>query len=109
MHYDMLITLRFEVNVDISDLLGGCIAEASGARKMIDRESSDDAKIRFLQSQLAHIVADLLSMQVDLDSGMSLSDLGFESESDFCELLDMVSAQVRGLKAQIRALQEVGR
>jgi hypothetical protein len=101
--------------IDYAELLGGCIGSANNELKRLGNEphsclpTRDDGRVTFLESQLAHIVKDLTGMLVDLASGKTISDLGFDSEDEFTEMIEMCALQIQTLKARIRSLREVGR
>lgn len=100
--------------VDFAELLSGCISSGTGVLKRLevnpsDARACDDGRVKFLESQLAHIVSELTGMLVDLMSGMSISDLDFASDDEFMEMIAMCTLQIQNLKAQIRSFREVGR
>ncbi len=101
--------------IDVGELLGGCISAARSVLKGVDADArvpggnGTDARVAFLESQLAHIIKELTGWLTDIESGMSLSDLDFASEDDFQDMLEMMSVQIQNLKAQIRSFREVGR
>lgn len=74
------------------------------AAKVTDYQFS---RLGWLKRQLGNILARLQAMTVDLDAGLSVIDLGFDSVDDFEEYLADLTLEVGQLQTLIRALKSL--
>ena len=95
--------------MDVVECLGQCIglAKEVGCGASVAEVHND--RLHWLERQMANLVLQLQGMMVDLESGLSLSDIGYGSESEFVDMLEEVTATIQNLKSQILALRQVGR
>lgn len=95
--------------MDIVECLGQCIGLAKEVERGASVVGDHNDRLHWLERQIANLVLQLQGMMVDLESGLSLSDIGYGSESEFAEMLEEVTATIQSLKSQILALRQVGR
>lgn len=90
-----------------------CLTETLGqAQTAVDELPVGDvkgARVLWLERQLAHIVGQLQAMLVDLESGLSVADLGFFGDQEFQNMVDDLGSQIANLRGMIQAAREIGR
>lgn len=69
----------------------------------------EPARLEWLEQQLAGIMLELQLLLLDMESGLSIQNLGFFGEDDFMEMIEDMTISIQSLKGQIRSLKEVGR
>lgn len=96
---------------DPAEMLSSNIASATTIlnRDQLTLPKQDGARLIWMEKQLNHIISQLHAMLLDIESGLSIFDIGFESEQDFEEMMNDIEAQIGTLKGQIQTLREVGR
>ncbi len=93
--------------MDFADSLGDCLVAARGAAAEVDRlvlGDDDGLRLQWLETQLASVVLELQNLLVDMETGMSIKDMGFSGGDEFAELIDGFQAEIASLKGQIRGL-----
>lgn len=97
--------------MDAIECLGRCIglAKEVGHGASASVVGDHNARLQWLERQMANLILQLQGMMVDLESGLSLSDIGFDGEADFVEMLEEMTITIQNLKGQILTLRQVGR
>lgn len=70
-------------------------------------EKKSNPRLGWLERQLANVVAELQAIFSDIESGSSISDLGFSGDEDFQEMIDDLGNEIAKLKSMIQALKKV--
>lgn len=90
------------------EMLDKCLQSAQlGVAEIGDK--GDHPQLAWLERQLAHVIAQMHGMLLDLQSGMSSKDLGFFGDDDLEEMVTEMDILVASLRRQIRAMLEVSR
>jgi len=63
----------------------------------------------WLEQQLRHILSQLVALSVDLDAGVTVLELGFNSADDLIELLNDLATEIESLRCMIRAESQIQR
>jgi len=66
-------------------------------------------RLHWLERQLANVLAQLGGMMADLESGLSVADMGFFGDEEFQGEIDDFGRQVANLRSMIRIELAVGR
>ncbi|HEY0843426.1 hypothetical protein [Methylotenera sp.] len=69
----------------------------------------DNTLIEWLERQLNSIIIELQVMLEDIENGVGSNFFGFDSDSEFEELIDSFEIEIRRLKQRIRDLRGVSR
>lgn len=70
-------------------------------------EKKSNPRLGWLERQLANVVAQLQAIVSDIESGSSISDLGFSGNKDFQEMIDDLGNEIAKLKGMIQTLKKV--
>lgn len=70
-------------------------------------EKKSNPRLGWLERQLANVVAQLQAIVSDIESGSSISDLGFSGNEDFQEMIDDLGNEIAKLKGMIQTLKKV--
>lgn len=70
-------------------------------------EKKSNPRLEWLERQLANVVAELQAIFSDIESGSSISDLGFSGDEDFQEMIDDLGNEIAKLKSMIQTLKKV--
>lgn len=84
----------------------------TGAREALDGLGEGLVKgerLRWFERQLANVVAQLRAMMADLESGLSVADMGFFGDEEFQDAIDDFGRQIANLRSMIRIELGVGR
>lgn len=74
-----------------------------------DNENRNKEQIDWLERQLTNISDELQAMILDIESGLTIIDIGFFSGGDFEDRMADIQIQISNLKDRIRVLKEVTR
>lgn len=94
--------------MDVSSGLAERLKEAEEALDELPDGEVKSERLRWLERQLANVVAQLQAIMADIDSGLSISDLGFFGDEEFEEILDDMGAQIANLRCMIQQAKELG-
>lgn len=86
-----------------------CLDAANDVLKDTAGAGQYNVRLRWLERQMASLVAHLQGLILDMESGLSLKDMGFSGNEDFEEMVQDVEVTIRSLKSQILTLKQVGR
>lgn len=91
----------------VQETVGGALKVrqdiASPCGQSLDQESQ--RRIQWLEGQLASVISQLQGIALDLESGLSLGDLGYASEDEFYDMLENIDCDVRRLQRAIREMK----
>lgn len=73
-----------------------------------DVQEKSNPRLGWLERQLANVVAQLMTIMTDIESGSSISDLGFSCDEDFQKMIEDMGNVIAKLKSMIQTLKEVG-
>lgn len=98
----------------VIDLMQECIDTAKKALAEITpgeaHQSHDDAgQLHWLEKQLSARIVQIQGLMLDLEAGLSFSNLGFLGEQDIAEMLEDVEAEIRQLQRMIREIKSRSR
>lgn len=65
-------------------------------------------RLVWLERQLVHLILQLQSFVADLESGMSISNLGFSSE-EFDDMINDLDIEISNLRGLIRVAKDLSR
>lgn len=97
------------------DRLLDCVINAVKVRDDVDSQASqsldqdNQKRLQWLDKQLEALITQLRGISLDLESGLSLGDLGYLSEDDFSEMLENIECEIRQLHRMIREVKGLGR
>ena len=67
--------------------------------------SGDDEahhRLQWLERQLASLVMQLQGFMLDIETGLTLDNLGYSNEEDFLEMLEYIECEVRQIQRMIK-------
>lgn len=89
---------RIDDCLESARLVNKKLSEAANDQPSKSDESKD--LLRWLESQLANVIAELEAMLEDIESGLSV----FSSDAEFEETMDLFEAEIANLKGRILSL-----
>lgn len=107
------------VNDSVLDRLYECLGSATKAHRdgtaspvsqacdSLDIEKQ--SRLHWLDTQLSARVAQLQGLALDMESGLSVGNLGYSSDDEFDEMLEDIACEVRQLQRMIREVSGHGR
>jgi hypothetical protein len=72
-----------------------------------DDLNKDNQITHWLKSQLKNMIFELEAIKMDMESGVSLKEIGFFTKEDLFERLEEYKTQISNLKSALRNLKEI--
>jgi len=66
-------------------------------------------RLHWLDNQLSALVGQLQGLALDIESGLSIGDLGYSSDDEFYEMLVGIECELRQIQRMIREVKGRGR
>lgn len=95
--------------MDWVDAIEGVLNGAAETLNGLGEGEVKGARLHWFERQLANVVAQLQAMMADLDSGLSVADMGFFGDEEFQDVIDDFGRQIVNLRSMIRVELAVGR
>jgi hypothetical protein len=73
------------------------------------RDDEEQARLHWLERQLLALIVQLQALITDLESGLSLRDVGYADEQELDEMLEDIDCQIHQLERLIREAKGLGR
>lgn len=96
--------------MDIAKNLGNCLDVARSAVKEMGGlfpdgdDLEEDGRLHWLETQLANVVAEMEALLADIESGLSITSIGFSCDGDVEEMIEGFEVEIASLRAQIRSM-----
>lgn len=88
--------------MDWMEVIESVLGEAREAVGQLDDCQVKGERLHWLERQLVNVVKQLEAMMADLESGLSIADLGFFPGEDIQDALDDFRLQIANLRSMIR-------
>lgn len=97
------------VCMDWADGIEGVLSAAREAQEGLGTGDVKGERLRWFERQLANVIAQLQAMMEDLESGLSVVDMGFFGDEEFQDAIEDFGSQIDNLRSLIRIEMVLGR
>ncbi len=100
--------------MDITKRLSDCLDVANTASNEIHGITPGEStnfgeRLHWLEMQLANVVNEMLALLADMESGISIYNLGFSNDGDLEDILEGFEIEISNLRGQIRSMMMAGK